>query len=170
MNSFAMTDDSKEDATSCPVDIELIYNRHVSAIYKICFMMLHNTDDTEDAVQTVFMKLLSKCPSFQSVEHEKAWLIVSAQNHCKNVLKQSWKRKRVDIEGIQEPVSEDSGWKRELLQEVLKLKEKYRIVIYLYYYEGYSTEQIGKLLHLNSATVRSRLHTGRKNLKLSLEG
>ncbi len=172
MNSIAMADYRKEGDTAsitCPVDIELMYNRHVTTIYKICYMMLHNSDDAEDAVQSVFLKILSEHPTFRSTEHEKAWLIVTARNYCKNILKQSWKRKRVDIECIVEPVSESDSWKRELLHEVLKLKEKYRIVIYLYYYEGYSTEEIGKLLHLNASTVRSRLHIGRKNLKMSME-
>lgn len=171
MNSIAITNYRKQGDTpntTCSIDIEIIYNRHVSTIYKICYMMLHNTDDAEDAVQTVFMKIISIHPTFQSTEHEKAWLIVTAQNHCKNILKQSWKRKRVDIELINEPVTENESWKRDVLHEVMKLKEKYRIVIYLYYYEGYSTNEIGKLLRLNPATVRSRLYIGRKNLKMRI--
>lgn len=151
------------------ITVEEIYNRNVSTIYKICYLLLHNIDDAEDAVQTVFMKLISVNPLLHSIEHEKAWLIVTAQNHCKNILKHSWKRKRVDIESIEEPVSENDDWKKELLQEVFQLKDKYKIVIYLYYYEGYSTEEIGKMLHLNSATVRGRLHIARKNLKFKLE-
>lgn len=172
VNTISITGSCKEAGSSTvltDINIEPIYNRNISTIYKICYMLLHNRDDAEDAVQTVFMKLISVSPAFHSTEHEKAWLIVTAQNHCKNILKQSWKRKRIDIESIEEPISENEGWKKELLQEVFRLKDKYRIVIYLYYYEGYSTEEIGKMLHLNSATVRTRLHTGRKNLKMNLE-
>lgn len=172
MNTVSITKSHKEVASSTvlpDLPIEQIYNRHVSTIYKICYMRLHNIEDAEDAVQTVFMKLISLSPKFQNAQHEKAWLIVTAQNHCKNVLKQGWKRKRIDIESIEEPASENDSWKKELLQEVYRLKEKYRIVIYLYYYEGYSTEEIGRILKLNSATVRTRLHIGRKKLKMNLE-
>ncbi|HHU70750.1 MAG TPA: RNA polymerase sigma factor [Clostridiales bacterium] len=168
MNTTSIAGSNKEvDSTTVLTDIniEAIYNRHISTIYKVCYMLLHNPEDAEDAVQTVFMKLMSVHPQFQNTEHEKAWLIVTAQNYCKNILKQSWKRKRVDIERIEEPVSENNSWKKELLQEVFNLKHKYKIVIYLYYYEGYSTKEIGRLLHLNPATVRTRLHIGRKNSK-----
>lgn len=172
MNNSSIAGSCKEGDPSTLLTnstIEEIYNRNVSTIYRICYLLLHNVDDAEDAVQTIFMKLISVNPKLHSTEHEKAWLIVTAQNHCKNILKQRWKRKRVDIESIEEPISENDSWKKELLQEVFRLKDKYKIVIYLYYYEGYSTEEIGKMLHLNSATVRSRLHVARKNLKMNLE-
>lgn len=159
---IAVTSISKET-------IEPIYHRHVSVIYKICYMMLRNTEDAEDAVQSVFMRLISKLPEFNSTDHERAWLILTAQNHCKNILKHSWRKKRVDIEHIEELVAENDSQKKELLQAVLNLKEKYRIVIYLFYYEGYKTEEIGRMLHTNPATIRTRLHIGRKCLRLSLE-
>ena len=98
MNTTSIAGSYKEVDSSVLTDIniESIYNRHVSTIYKICYMLLQNAADAEDAVQTVFMKLISVQPQFQNTEHEKAWLIVTAQNHCKNILKHSWKRKRVD--------------------------------------------------------------------------
>lgn len=172
MNEISALDTYKEPESSSiitDIDIEQIYNRHVSTIYKICYMMLHNVADAEDTVQTVFIKLMQAKPKLSSAEHEKAWLIVTAKNHCKNILKQSWKKKRVDMERIEEPMSEDDYWKSELLQEVLMLNDKYLIVIYLYYYEGYSTREIGDMLSLNYPTVRTRLHIGRKKLKMSLE-
>lgn len=172
MNTISINDSCKEGNSSpfiTDIDFESSYNQNVSTIYKICYMILHNVDDAEDAVQTVFMKLISENPKFNSFEHQKAWLIVTAQNHCKNIVKHSWKRKRVDIESIEEPIAENDSWKKELLQEVFKLKDKYSIVIYLYYYEGYSTEEIGMMLHINSATIRTRLHVGRKKLKINLE-
>ena len=146
-------------------EITVMYNRHIETVYRVCFSLMGNKSDAEDVTQEVFIKLMKNNIQFSDTEHEKAWLIVTAQNYCKNILKQSWKRKRVDIERIEEPVSENNSWKKELLQEVFNLKHKYKIVIYLYYYEGYSTKEIGRLLHLNPATVRTRLHIGRKNSK-----
>lgn len=110
MNEISALDTYKEPESSSiitDIDIEQIYNRHVSTIYKICYMMLHNVEDAEDTVQTVFIKLMQAKPKLSSAEHEKAWLIVTAKNHCKNILKQSWKKKHVDMERIEEPMSDD---------------------------------------------------------------
>lgn len=59
---IAVTSISKET-------IEPIYHRHVSVIYKICYMMLRNTEDAEDAVQSVFMRLISNQPEFKPLSY-----------------------------------------------------------------------------------------------------
>jgi len=140
-----------------------LYNRHVNTVYRVCYTYMRNAADTEDAVQNVFIKLLAKPMSFESEEHEKAWLIRVATNHCKDVLKSAWMQ-RSDFENIQEPAVFDKGHD-ETLEEVLKLPENQRICICLYYYEGYSTAEIAEIIKRPHSTVRNYLSDARKQLR-----
>src|SRR5699024_7041905 len=79
-------------------NIEDIYNRHVNTIYRLCFVFMKNQADTEDAVQNTFIKLIASNIEFNSSNHEKAWLITTASNHCKNSLKYWFRSKRNDYE------------------------------------------------------------------------
>lgn len=146
-------------------EFQEIYHRNISMIYKISMMFLKKPDDAEDAVQSVFIELLKLKTKFESLEHEKAWLIVATQNHCKNIVAHWWKKKRTDLEKIPEPVYLDDNLKVFIWDEILKLPDKYKIVVYLYYYEGYQTEEIGEILGINSSTIRTQLSTARKLLK-----
>lgn len=145
-------------------EITEIYERHVDMVYRICFSYLKNTMDTEDMVQNTFMKIFDSSITFDGPEHEKAWLIVTASNLCKNHLKHWW-QKRGDLEDYHGAESQDFKGESELLDAVQRLPEKYRIVLYLYYYEGYDTNEIAKLLNKPSSTIRNDLHRGRKSLK-----
>ncbi len=143
---------------------EEIYLRNVKMVYKICLTYLKNVSDAEDETANVFLAYLRKPQVFENREHEKAWFIISAKNRCKNVLKSFWKIRRVDIENLPESLTENDE-DNALLEELFKLKEKYRIVLYLHYYEGYKTEEIANLLGINPNTVRTRLVKARKDLK-----
>ena len=145
-----------------------LYNRHVNTVYRVCYTYLRKAADTEDAVQNVFIKLLTKPMSFVSEEHEKAWLIRVATNHCKDVLKSAWMR-RADFESIPEPAAVDKEHD-ETLEEVLKLPENQRICVYLYYYEGYSTAEIAEIIKRPHSTVRNYLSDARKQLRERLAG
>ena len=146
-----------------------IYNRNVNTVYKICLMYLKNIPDAEDAVQNIFLKLIYGNYRFENLEHEKAWLILTSQNHCKNILKHWWKKQRVDIDNISEISYEENNTFDDIWKQILLLPNKYKIVIYLYYYEGYSTEEISEILNIKSPTIRSQLSTARKKLKIILE-
>ena len=158
-----MTSVIRQDTT-----ITDIYNRHVDMVYKICFILLKNTDDTEDAVQSIFTKIIEKNITFESIEHEKAWLIVSSKNHCKNLLRHWWKKIIPFDNNLHDSsLSDDTS---SILELVLNLPDKYKLPIYLYYYEGYSTDDIANILSLNPSTLRSRLKKGRELLKIELGG
>lgn len=143
--------------------ISEIYERHSGMVYRLCLSYMKNEEDALDAVQNTFYRMIQTGQQFDSVEHEKAWLIVTASNICKNVLKHWW-RKRVSIQ-------EDYGGKtgetsdRELLMVVFNLPRQYRVAIYLYYYEGYSSSEIAKFMGKSDATVRWYLMKGRELLK-----
>ena len=150
-------------------EIAEIYNRQVDTVYRICYSFMKNTHDTEDLVQETFLRLLSSSVVFQSSEHEKAWLIVTASNLCKDTLKKWW-RKTEDISdptlGLQQPPFEING----VLEAILELPKDQKTVVYMYYYEGYSTADIARYLGCPHATVRSRLSRARKALKDKLGG
>ena len=153
-------------------ELMFIYNRNVDIVYKICFMFMKNKFDAENIVQDAFVKLIENAVDFESYEHEKAWLIRTASNLCKNSLKNKW-RKNVDIddEKLNRPelcyiqTFESTG----LTEKILSLPSKYKTVIYLYYYEGYKTSEIAAMLSIKESTIRGHLCKGRKLLKLELE-
>ena len=147
-----------------------LYDRHIHMVYQICLMLLKNVPDAEDAAQNVFRKVLEYQKPFRDPEHEKAWLIVTARNECKNQLRHWWRSRREEPEVLEQlsydPPSEEGEHLRELIWE---LPEKYRLALYLHYDQGYTTQEIGELLGQAPATVRSWLSRGRKKLKLRLE-
>lgn len=142
-----------------------IYERNLKTVYQVCFMYLKNKHDTEDAVQNTFLKLYKKNIVFENKEHEKAWLIVTASNICKNDLKY-WFKKHVSslIDDVGHHQQEDR-----VLKHILKMDEKYKLIFYLYYYQGYKTKEISKILSINESTIRSHIHRGRDYLKKSLK-
>jgi RNA polymerase sigma-70 factor (ECF subfamily) len=148
-------------------EIRKIYDRHVDTVYRVCFGYLKSRADTEDAVSETFFKLIQADMEFESEEHEKAWLIRTASNHCKNLLKHWWRRNKQleDYEQLKGTELEMD----DTLEIVLQLPAKYKDVVYLYYYESYTTPQIAKILQKPQSTVRNYLHEARKILKNKLE-
>lgn len=150
-------------------ELSQIYNRHVKTVYRVCFMYMKNIPDTEDMVQNTYMRLMKDKTQFQSEEHEKAWLIRTASNLCKDHFKHWWS-KTVGMDAVAEVAGEESITIDETLEKVMALPSKCKVVIYLYYYEGYSTVEIAKILNKKESTIRGYLHTGRKILKIEMEG
>lgn len=150
-------------------EITEIYNRQVDTVYRICFSFMKNVPDTEDMVQETFLRMISSGVSFQSKEHEKAWLIVTASNLCRDTLKKWW-RKPEDIDDTTLELKTPPFEIDEVLDAVLKLPADQKCAVYMYYYEGYSTSDIAKYLHCPHATVRSRLSRARNALKKALGG
>ncbi len=150
-------------------EITRVYEKYVDTVYRVCFMLLKNASETEDATQNVFIKYMRDGTEFASDEHLKAWLIVTAQNECKNMLKHWFRAKRDNIEDVPEASYVDDDSKKDLLEKVFSLDEKYRLPIYLYYYEGYSTSEISEILSTKHSTVRTYMAKGREKLKILLE-
>jgi len=145
-------------------EIADLYERHYQTLYRVCFMYMKNIADTEDAVQNTFINLIKNGKGFQNAEHEKAWLIRTAMNICKNSLKHWW-RKRINLEDCGFLSIEPCFTIDETLEAVLELPEKYKAVVYLYYYEGYKTAEIAGILHKPQSTVRNLLSEARQILK-----
>ena len=150
-------------------EIVEIYNRHVDTVYRICYSYMKNKAETEDMVQETFIRLITSGQRFESARHEKAWLIVTASNLCKDSLKKWW-RKCEDIDTCVHLSGEDMMGDNAVLSAILELPEDYKTAVYMYYYEGYSTADIAGYLRCPQATVRSRLSRARKALKKKLGG
>lgn len=146
-----------------------IYDRHFETVYRVCYTYMKNAADTEDLVHDTFCKLMETGQAFESQEHEKAWLIRTSSNLCKNKLKHWWRRHE-DIETCAEVPGDEKPETSEVLDAVLRLPEKYKTMIYSYYYEGYSSAEIANLLKVPHSTVRVYLQRARKMLKKQLGG
>lgn len=146
-----------------------IYDRYFDTIYRICFLYMKNEADTWDAVQETFLRFMQSGFIEYSEEKTKAWLIVTASNYCKKQLGHWWKKKR---EVFEEAALEERAENNlhPVVEAVQSLPKKYRILIYLYYYEGYKTGEIGSMLGISASTVQTRLAKARKLLKLEIEG
>ena len=145
-------------------EIAEIYTRHSKTVYRVCFAYMKNPVDTEDAVQETFFRLIKSGPVFDSEEHEKAWLIRTAANICKNVLRHWWRR-RENIDNFHNLSGSDKIETDEVFQVVMALPEKYKTVVYLYYYEGYNSVEIAGILKKPQSTIRNYLHEARAILK-----
>ena len=146
-----------------------IYCRNVDTVYYVCYSFMKNKPEAEDMVQETFLRLISTGKQFENDRHEKAWLIVTASNLCKNALKRSWRREE-SMEDNPQLAAQTVKPHNEVLEAILSLPTDYKTVVYMYYYEGYSGEEIAKFLRCPHATVRTRLARARKLLKQMLGG
>lgn len=150
-------------------DFASTYNNYVDMIYRLCFSFLKNREDTEDAVQSVFVKYLRIKKEFENEHHEKAWFIVTSSNVCKDMLRQAW-RHNVNIDSYDTIPNTENPSNNDVYMAILDLPNKYKTVVYLYYYEGYKTHEIAEILHKPSSTIRNHLAEARQHLKKILGG
>lgn len=151
-------------------EAERAIERYAGMVRRLCMVHLKNEADTEDIFQTVFLKYVTTSITFESEEHEKAWLIRVTINACKDLLKSFFRSRAVSLDELMEQPDELSRENREVLSAVLSLPEKYRDVVYLHYYEGYTAPEIGRLLKKNPNTVYTLLTRARQLLKDALGG
>ena len=147
--------------------IEYAVEKYSQMLFRICYSILKNKYDAEDALQETFLKYMLKAPLFRDSEHEKAWLIKVATNTSKNMCRFKSRHAAENLDdltgiGIQE---ED----REVFELIMSLPSKYKIVLDLYYIEGYKANEIAEITNTSPVTVRKRLQYGRKMLKKELE-
>ena len=150
-------------------DINLIVEEYADTITRICYSYGKNYDDTQDIMPNVFLKLMRANPKFDSKEHEKAWIIRVTINECKDFLKNIFRR-HASLEEIQEiPIEEEEDLSY-IREAVLKLPDKYKSVIYLFYYEGYTAVEIAGILHKKENTIYTWMNRARQMLKEMVGG
>ena len=142
---------------------------YADMILRVSYQYLKQTCDAEDICQTVFLKYLTGSPCFDSPEHEKAWILRTTINACKDHLKSAFFRRTVSLEAaatIPAPAVPDS-W---LLDAMKGLPEKYRLALYLYYYEEYDTLEIAGIMGVSEGAVSQYLSRGRRKLRTIITG
>lgn len=146
---------------------EALLDRHGESILRLAYSYLHNQSDAEDILQDTLIQYLRTSPTLESPAHEKAWLLRVAGNLSKNLLRAQGYRQADQLEeALVAQEREDLSY---VWDAVKALPVPYREAIHLFYYEGYSTAQIARILDQKESTVRSRLKRGREKLKPLLE-
>ena len=144
--------------------------RHGDMVRRLCMVHLKNYADTEDIFQTVFLKYALASVSFDSEEHEKAWVIRVTLNACRDLLKSVFRSRTVSLEELVEQPAQLSADHREVLEAVLSLPARYRDVVYLHYYEDYTAPEIAQILGKNVNTIYTRLTRAKGLLREKLGG
>ncbi len=145
-------------------EIHRLFNLYADAVYRVCYTYLGNPSDSEDAVQEVFLRLIRKQPEFASERDERGWLIVTACNYCKSLLR--WRKRHpvADMENHPDQAVFDSS-DAEMMELLSGLSDDCRQVVYMHCCEGYSLAEIARLSGISPSTVRSRWFHARKKLK-----
>lgn len=144
-------------------NIEYLLQQYGSSLFRLCLFMLKNEADAEDVIQETLLKYLQKAPAFASADHEKAWLFRVASNVCLDLLRYQKKHPTEELDVAQYLPSKTET--PEILESLLALPEKYRLVLILYYVEGYRINEISKIIGKSPSAVKMRLQKGRKLLK-----
>ena len=151
-------------------DVNSVMEAYADMVRRICFVHLKNRHDTEDVFQNVYMKYLLYEGSFESIEHEKAWFVRVTINACTDWLRALSRRKWVPLDVLAEESVVPGDPSKDVLEAVLRLPEKYRDVIYLFYYEEYTAVEIAKILKKKENTVYTWLSRAKNILREKLGG
>lgn len=142
---------------------EEVFTVYGDLLFRLCFIMLGNEADAKDAVQDTVVSYLTKKDGFKNADHEKAWLITTAKNKCRDVFRFNLRHREINIDDLQEMLPDKTDLN--CIEALMSLPEKYRLVITLYYVEGYKVNEIAKIIGKTPSAVKMRLQTGRKMLK-----
>ena len=141
--------------------------KYSNMVYRLALTRTKSKENSEDVYQEVFLRLYKKLPVFENEEHEKAWFIRVTINCSKNLLNSSFLKHTTKLD---EEIVFETKERHDIFYAVQDLPLKYRTIIYLYYYEKYKIEEIGKILNVNSNTIKTRLSRAREKLKVLIEG
>ncbi|KGR79829.1 RNA polymerase sigma factor [Ureibacillus manganicus] len=148
------------------LSVHEIVQTYSDTLIRIAVQQTKNMSEAEDIVQEVYMKLMRQKKPFDSEAHLKAWLIKVTFNKCKDYFKSSRVKKTVPIT---EEMTFFSKEEQIVLPEIFELDPNERLIVYLHYYEGYTTAEIANLIDMKVNTVGSKLRRVRMKLKVILE-
>ena len=137
-------------------------------VYRVAYHALGNPSDAEDVMQTVLLRLYEYKKDFESEEHMKHWLLRVAVNESRKVLRSFWRRTSVPLEEWRDTAAPEDPARAEVLEAVMALEPKYRLAVYLYYYEGLSVAEAAAALRANVSTVQTWLLRARARLRKEL--
>lgn len=145
---------------------EQAVQKYANTIFRVAYHAVKDRPEAEDVTQTVLLRLYQYTGEFQSGEHMKHWLLRVAVNESRKVLRSPWKKRNIPLEnwdGAAEEPEERGVW-----EAVMALDTKYRLPVYLYYYEGCSVQEIAAALRTNPSTIQTRLQRAREKLRTAL--
>ena len=142
--------------------------RYQDAVYRVALHALGSPQDADDAVQEVFLRLYTAQKTFESEEHLKHWILRVAVNESRKVLRSFWRRTSVPLEEWRDSPAPEDPAKADLFRAVMGLETKYRLTVYLYYYEGCTVAEVAAALRANPSTVQTWLLRARKQLRREL--
>ena len=145
-------------------EFECLAGRYMDRIFRLAFGCLKSQADADDVTQTVLLRLYEADKEFESDAHLKNWLVRVTVNECRKFWRSPWRRTE-DFEDYAGTLTFEQARYEELFGAIMALDKKYRMVIVLYYFEGYSISEIAALLDLPPATVGTRLSRARNKLK-----
>ena len=141
-----------------------LMEKHEKAMYQVAKSILKNDDDAADAMQETILTCWEKIDTLKKDRYFKTWLIRILINHCNAVFRQ--RMRSIEEDGIPEAWDQEEGYSNVEWESFLNcLDEKYRVLIMLYYVQGFKTREIADILQINENTVRGRLVTARNKLK-----
>ena len=149
--------------------VQDLMNMYKNNVYAAAFSICKNTSDAEDVVQDTFLQYYMTHINFDNEQHIRAWLLRVAINKAKNIQSSFWHRNGMPLDDFIETLSFETPETKELFEEVMKLPEKYRVVVHLFYYEDYSIKEIAKILRTTESNIKVRLSRGRAKLKDALK-
>lgn len=144
-----------------------LVDKYIDTVLRVALNYLKVPADAEDITQSVFEKLLRQRKEFESDDHIRHWLIRVTINECKHLLRSPW-RKVGNLDDYARTIPFETTEQSDLYLSAMELPKKYRLPIYLYYYEGYSTKEIAEILKIPNGTVCTNLRRGRELLKKHL--
>lgn len=147
-------------------EIERIVDEYASELFRLCLVMLKNTHDAEDAVQDTLLSYLQRAPEFESRESERSWLLTVAANRCRDSLRRAKRHPSVSMDELTELGATDEH--ALVLDALMALPEKFRLVLTLHYVEVYSTSEIAGMIGRTPSAVKMRLQKGRRLLEYTL--
>lgn len=149
--------------------VKELFEKYQNNLYAAAFNVCKNAEDAKDVVQDTFIQYHLLKKDFDNEQHIRAWLIRVAINKAKNMNRTFWRKNKVPLEEYMETLTFETPESEELFETVMKLPEKYRIVIHLFYYEDYTVHEIADILKITESNVKVRLSRGRAMLKEKLQ-
>ena len=151
------------------IPVQELVEMYKDNIYAAAFNICKSAADAEDVVQDTFLQYYMTKKEFDDEKHIRYWLLRVAINKAKNIQSSFRRKNEMSLEDYVETLTFETPESRELFEEVMKLPEKYRVVIHLFYYEDYSVKEIAKILRVTESSVKVRLSRGRAKLKDALK-
>lgn len=151
-------------------DLDSLFSEYGDMVYRLALVRTRNSSDAEDITQDVFLRCFRSAPTFLSKEHQKAWLIKVTINCSNSLLSSAFRKHTVALDALGEPSTEDELPDSTVYDAVMRLPDKLRTAVHLFYYENYSVKEISEIMRSSESAVKTWLFRSRSALKKELKG